>query len=114
MIIVIRTLLVLAAAILASAVGTTVPASAQTSRIIGLHSRAYDLAASRGDEADDNAQARSGRSDKSSGPIKSDDEDDRPRVRRRPDDQSTRDRIDRGDYYPERDTDRLKGRNYRD
>jgi Ni/Co efflux regulator RcnB len=110
----IRTLLVLAAAILASAVGTTVPASAQTSRTIGPQSRAYDLAASRGNEADDSTQAQSGRSDKSSGPVNSDDEDDKPRVRRRPDDQSTRDRMDRGDYYPERELDRLKGRNYRD
>ncbi len=104
----IRALLVVAVATFAFVVDARLTASAQMSGSVDPQSPTYTLAAGRGD--DDGA-----RGTRNSPPIvKPDDDDDKPRIRRRPDDQSTRDRIDRGDYYPERDIDRLKGRNFRD
>jgi Ni/Co efflux regulator RcnB len=103
----IRSLLIVVAVTLAFAVNARPLVSAQTSSA-GPQST-YKLAAGR-DKDDSGARG----SDRSPAVVKPDDDDDKPRIRRRPDDQSTRDRIDRGDYYPERDTDRLKGRNYRD
>jgi hypothetical protein len=106
----IRALLVVATVTFACAGGANDKASAQTSRSIGPQSSTYKLAAGRDKEADDGARG----SRNSSPVVNPNDDDDKPRIRRRPDDQSTRDRMDRGDYYPERDLDRLKGRNYRD
>jgi hypothetical protein len=103
-----RALLVLVGVTLAFALDARFTVSAQTSESVGRQST-YKLAAGR-DKDDDGARG----SRNSPTVVKPDDDDDKPRIRRRPDDQSTRDRIDRGDYYPERDTDRLKGRNYRD
>jgi hypothetical protein len=105
----IRALLVAAVATFAFIVDARLTAFAQASRSVGPQSSTYKLAAGRDKDDDD---ARGGRN--SPPVVKPDDDEDKPRIRRRPDDQSTRDRIDRGDYYPERDTDRLKGRNYRD
>jgi hypothetical protein len=106
----IRALLVVAVATFAFAVDAKLTASAQMSRSVGPQSSTYKLAAGRDKDEDDGTRG----SRNSPAIVKPDDDDDKPRIRRRPDDQSTRDRIDRGDYYPERDTDRLKGRNYRD
>jgi hypothetical protein len=103
-----KALLVVAVATLAFALDARLTVSAQTSEGAGAQST-YKLAAGR-DKDDDGARG----SRNSPTVVKPDDDDDKPRIRRRPDDQSTRDRIQRGDYYPERDTDRLKGRNYRD
>ena len=100
-------LLVVAVAILAFVVDARVTAFAQASGSVDPQSSTYKIAAGR-DEDD----ARGSRN--SPAVVKPDDDDDKPRIRRRPDDQSTRDRIQRGDYYPERDLDRLKGRNFRD
>jgi hypothetical protein len=104
-----RALLVGVAATFAFALDARPIVSAQTSMSVGPQS-IYNLAAGRDKEADDGARG----SRNSPATVNPNDDDDKPRIRRRPDDQSTRDRIDRGDYYPERDTDRLKGRNYRD
>jgi hypothetical protein len=104
----IRVLLVVVAGTCAFALDARPTVSAQTDSP-GPQST-YKLAAGRDKEPSDGARG----SRDSSSVVKPDDDDDKPRIRRRPDDQSTRDRIDRGDYYPERDTDRLKGRNYRD
>jgi hypothetical protein len=105
----IRALLVVVAVTFAFALDARPTVFAQTSKSVGLQST-YKLAAGRDKEPSDGARG----SRDSTSAVKPDDDDDKPRIRRRPDDQSTRDRIDRGDYYPERDTDRLKGRNYRD
>ena len=105
----IRALLVVVAVTFAFALDVRLTVFAQTSKSVGLQST-YKLAAGRDKDTADGARG----SRDSSNVVKPDDDDDKPRIRRRPDDQSTRDRIDRGDYYPERDTDRLKGRNYRD
>jgi hypothetical protein len=105
----IRGLLVVAAVTFVFELDARPTVCAQTSKSVEPQST-YNLAAGRDKEADDGA-----RGSRNSPPIvKPDDDDDKPRIRRRPDDQSTRDRIDRGDFYPERDVDRLKGRNYRD
>jgi hypothetical protein len=104
----IRALLVVVTVTLAFALDARLTVSAQTNESTGPQST-YKLAAGR-DKDDDGARG----SDRSPAVVKPDDDDDKPRIRQRPDDQSTRDRIQRGDYYPERDTDRLKGRNYRD
>ena len=104
----IRPLLIVVAVTLAFALDARPTVSAQTSSA-GPQST-YKLAAGRDKEPSDGERGSRG----SSSVVKPDDDDDKPRIRRRPDDQSTRDRIDRGDYYPERDVDRLKGRNYRD
>jgi hypothetical protein len=104
----IRALLVVVGATFAFALDARFTVSVQTSESVGPQST-YKLAAGR-DKDDDGA-----RGSRNSPPVvKPDDDDDRPRIRRTPEDQSTRDRIQRGDYYPERDTDRLRGRNYRD
>jgi hypothetical protein len=103
----IRALLVVVAVTFVLGLDARLTVSAQTTSA-GPQST-YKLAAGR-DKDDSGARG----SDRSPAVVKPDDDDDKPRIRRRPDDQSTRDRIDRGDYYPERDTDRLKGRNYRD
>jgi hypothetical protein len=108
MMISVRALLVVVGVTFAFVLDARVTVSAQTSSV-GPQST-YKLAAGRDKEPSDGARG----SRDSSSVVKPDDDDDKPRIRRRPDDQSTRDRIDRGDYYPERDTDRLKGRNYRD
>lgn len=100
-------LLVVAVAIFAFVVDARLTAFAQASRSVDLQSSTYKIAAGRDDD-----DARGARN--SPAVVKPDDEDDKPRTRPRPDDQSTRDRIQRGDYYPERDVDRLKGRNFRD
>jgi hypothetical protein len=104
-----RALLVLVGVTFAFALDARFTVSAQRSESVGPQST-YKLAAGR-DKDDDGA-----RGSRNSPAVvnPNDDDDDKPRIRRRPDDQSTRDRIDRGDYYLERDTDRLKGRNYRD
>lgn len=106
----IRTLLVVVGATFVFALDARFTVSAQTSSSVGPQST-YKLAAGRDKEEDDGA-----RGSRNSPPVvnPNNDDDDKPRIRRRPDDQSTRDRIDRGDFYPERDVDRLKGRNYRD
>ncbi len=105
-----RTLLLVVAVSVAFAIDARLTVSAQTSMSIGPQSSTYALAAGRDKEEDDGS-----RGSRNSPPVVNpNDDDDKPRIRRRPDDQSTRDRIDRGDYYPERDIDRLKGRNYRD
>ena len=106
-----KVLLVVAVATLAFALDARLTASAQTREGVDLQST-YKLAAGRDKDGDDADAARGSRN--APAVVKPDDDDDKPRIRRRPDDQSTRDRIQRGDYYPERDTDRLKGRNYRD
>ena len=103
-----RAWLVVAVVSLVVALDARFTVSAQTSESVGRQST-YKLAAGR-DKDDDGARG----SRNSPAVVNPNDDDDKPRIRRRPDDQSTRDRIDRGDYYPERDTDRLKGRNYRD
>ena len=103
-----RAWLVVAVVSLVVALDARFTVSAQTSEAVGPQST-YKLAAGR-DKDDDCARG----SRNSPAVVNPNDDDDKPRIRRRPDDQSTRDRIDRGDYYPERDTDRLKGRNYRD
>jgi hypothetical protein len=105
----IRALLVVVGVIFAFALDARRTVSAQTSKSIGPQSSTYKLAADR-DKDDDGARG----SRNAPAVVKPDDDDDKPRIRRRPDDQSTRDRIQRGDFYPERDVDRLKGRNYRD
>jgi hypothetical protein len=105
-----RAVLVVAVVTLAFALDARVTVSAQTSESVCPQST-YNLAAGRDKYGDDADPARGSRN--SPAVVKPDD-DDRPRIRRRPDDQTTRDRIQRGDYYPERDTDRLRGRNYRD
>ena len=102
----IRTLLVVVTVTFAFAFDARLMVSAQTSSV-GPQST-YKLAAGRDKDDDPRAERNAPAA------TKPDDDDDKPRIRRRPDDQSTRDRIQRGDYYPERDTDRLKGRNYRD
>ena len=104
-----KALLVVAVATLAFALDARLTVSAQTSDSVGPQST-YKLAAGRDKDGDNGARGSSN----SPAVVNPNDDDDKPRIRRRPDDQSTRDRIDRGDYYPERDTDRLKGRNYRD
>ena len=104
----IRALLVVVGVTFVFALDARFTVSAQTSSSVGPQST-YKLAAGR-DKDDDGARG----SRNSPAVVNPNDDDDKPRIRRRPDDQSTRDRIDRGDYYPERDTDRLKGRNYRD
>jgi hypothetical protein len=106
----IRALLVVAAVAFAFALDARLTVSAQASISVGPQST-YKLAAGQDKDGDDGA-----RGSRNSAPVANpnNDDDDKPRIRRRPDDQSTRDRIQRGDYYPERDTDRLKGRNYRD
>jgi len=104
-----RALLVVVAVTFAVALDAKLTAFAQTSMSVGPQST-YKLAAGRDKDAADGARG----SRDAPAVVKPDDDDDKPRIRRRPDAQSTRDRIDRGDYYPERDTDRLKGRNYRD
>jgi hypothetical protein len=106
----IRALLVVAVAIFAFVVDAQVTTSAQMSSGVRLQSPIYKLIAGRDKGDDDGA-----RGSRNAPPVANpNDDDDKPRIRRRPDDQSTRDRIDRGDYYPERDIDRLKGRNFRD
>jgi hypothetical protein len=97
-------LLVVAVAMFAFVVDARLTAFAQS---VDLQSSTYKIAAGRDDD-----DARGARN--SPAVVKPDDDDDKPRTRPRPDDQSTRDRIQRGDYYPERDLDRLKGRNFRD
>jgi hypothetical protein len=104
-----RALLVVVGATLAFALDARLTVSAQSSESVGPQST-YKLAAGR-DKDGDNGPRGSSNSPAVANPN---DDDDKPRIRRRPDDQTTRDRIQRGDYYPERDTDRLKGRNYRD
>ena len=104
-----RALLIVVGVTFAFALDARFTVSAQTSESVGPQST-YKLAAGRDKDGDDGARG----SRNSPAVVKPDDDDDKPRIRRRPDDQSTRDRIQRGDYYPERDTDRLKGRNYRD
>ena len=103
-----RALLVVVGVTFAFALDARLTVSAQTSASVGPQST-YKLAAGR-DKDDDGARG----SRNAPAVVNPNDDDDKPRIRRRPDDQSTRDRIQRGDYYPERDTDRLKGRNYRD
>jgi len=102
----IRALLVIAVAILAFVVDERRTAFGQPSGSVPQAST-YKIAADR-----DEDNARGARN--SPTVVKPDDDDEKPRTRPRPDDQSTRDRIQRGDYYPERDLDRLKGRNFRD
>jgi hypothetical protein len=104
----IKALLVVTVATFAFVVDARLTAFVQASGGVDPQSSTYKLAAGR----DDDDGARGARN--SPAVVKPDDDDDKPRIRRRPDDQSTRDRIDRGDYYPERDVDRLKGRNFRD
>jgi hypothetical protein len=106
----IRALLIVVGVTFAFAVDAKLAVPAQSSSSVGLQST-YKLAAGRDKDEDDGARG----SRNSPAVVNPNDDDDKPRVtRRRPDDQSTRDRIDRGDYYPERDIDRLKGRNFRD
>jgi hypothetical protein len=106
-------LLVLAAAFVAA--GATIMASAQTRSIVGAASRAYDLAAGRDTQSDDSAQGQSGASNKASGANQDDDQDDRPKVRKKIEDRPGRERFDRAeDRFRTRDDDRLRGRNYRD
>jgi hypothetical protein len=113
----IRASLVVVAATFGLAVSAGVAASAPASRLVGHQLRSYDLAASgdrdsRNKNDDDSTQGQFGPRNSSRG-LNTGDDDDAPRVRRRPDDQTTRDRIDRGDLQ-QRDMDRLKGRNFRD
>ena len=104
-----RALLVVVGVTLAFALDARLTVSAQTSESVGPQST-YKLAAGRDKDGDSGPRGSSN----SPAVVNPNDDDDKPRIRRRPDDQTTRDRIQRGDYYPERDTDRLKGRNYRD
>ena len=105
----IRALLAVVVVTFAFTVDARLTVSAQSNSSVGPEST-YKLAAGRDKEDDDGARG----SRNSPLTVNPNDDDDKPRIRRRPDDQSTRDRIDRGNYYPERDIDRLKGRNFRD
>src|SRR5262245_37334351 len=106
-------LLVLAAAFVAA--DATVMASAQTRAIAGAAPRGYDLAAGRDAQSDDSAQGQFGGSNKASGANPNDDQDDRPKIRKKIEDRPARERFDRADdRLRTRDDDRLRGRNYRD
>jgi hypothetical protein len=111
----IKMLLLVMAATFAIAAGANVMASAQTRGIAGSAPRSYDLAAGRDAQSDDSAQGQFGASNKAPGANQKDDQDDGPRIRNRIDDRPARDRYDGKEYRGrDRDTDRLRGRNYRD
>ncbi len=111
-----KALLVVAAATFAPSASGDVAAFAQETRTIGAASRAFDLVADRdrdrNKDDDESDQGQFGPRNSSRG-VTTNDDDDAPRALRHPEDQQLRDRIDRGDYQ-ERDLDRLRGRNYRD